>query len=81
MRVCTQQIEKYPQSPFLKPRIRYMLRGFVVYFWVDRLRRKLAIRGESINLAFSIWLVLKFCFAFYILICPYFILQQMKIVV
>jgi len=59
-----QQIEKYPQSPLLKPRIKCMLRGFVVYFWVDRLRRKLAIREKVSTLLFQFVWFLKFCFAF-----------------
>ena len=39
-----------------------VLWGFVVYFWVDRCRRKDCYRGQSINLLFSICLFLKFSF-------------------
>jgi len=45
------------------------MRGFVVYFWVDRLRRKLAYWEVSINLVFSICLFLNSVFVFSVSLC------------
>ena len=40
-----------------------MMGGFAVYFWVDRLRRKVTYWEVSINLVFSTCLIFKFNFA------------------
>jgi hypothetical protein len=50
-----------------------MLRGIVVYFWVDRFRRKLAYWEVSINLVFSICLFLNSVLFFNLLLLYYFI--------
>ena len=50
-----------------------MLRGIVVYFWVDRFRRKLAYWEVSINLVFSIYWFLNSVLFFNLLLLYYFI--------
>jgi hypothetical protein len=55
---------KVSAKPHSKPRAIIFLRGFVVYFWVDRRRRKFCYWEVSITFLFAVISFLIFCFYF-----------------
>ncbi len=55
---------KVSAKPHSKPRAIIFLRGFVVYFWVDRRRRKFCYWEVSITFLFAVISFLEFCFYF-----------------
>jgi hypothetical protein len=56
-----QHSEKYPKSPLKKPALKVTLRGFAVYFCVDRCRRKPAI-GDKVSAGLFFMFVFKIKF-------------------
>ncbi len=61
LRITKRKVSAKPQS---KPRTIIFLRGFVVYFWVDRRRRKFCYWEVSITFLFAVIPFLIFCFYF-----------------
>jgi len=50
------------KAPLKIPTLKMTLRGFAVYFCVDRCRRKVCYWGQSISRFLSLWLFLKLIF-------------------